>query len=153
MNKIFFLVTMICLPSVFVMAQSKYKSFEINAKADTINRLMADGSKEGPWVHKVAELRGNPGYEEEGLYKKGVKEGIWRQYSLQGDLLAVENYLHGGKDGVQQYFSFNGGLEREESWKGFNPDAPYDTIPVYGTGSNEIIEMRIVKANQYSVKN
>jgi hypothetical protein len=36
--------------------------------------------------------------------------------------------------------------------KGNNPDAPYDTIPIYGTGSNEIINYKIVKAEQYSVK-
>jgi hypothetical protein len=45
-----------------------------------------------------------------------------------------------------------GDLLREESWKAYNPDAPYDTIPVYGTGSNEIISYKIVKAEQYSVK-
>jgi hypothetical protein len=42
-------------------------------------------------------------------------------------------------------------LEREESWRGYNPDAPYDTIPIYGTGSNEVVEFKVVKAEQYSV--
>jgi hypothetical protein len=42
-------------------------------------------------------------------------------------------------------------LEKHEEWRGFNPDAPYDTIPVYGSGNNEIIEFKIVKAEQYSV--
>ncbi|MEJ7673984.1 MAG: hypothetical protein WKF59_15110 [Chitinophagaceae bacterium] len=45
-----------------------------------------------------------------------------------------------------------GDLGREEGWKAYNPDAPYDTIPIYGTGSNEIINYKIVKAEQYSVK-
>lgn len=131
---------------------AQYQSFKLNAKGDTINRVTKAGVKEGKWVISVPELRGEPGYDEEGVFKKGVKEGIWRKYTTQGDLLAVENYFNGGKDGLQQYFNFIGGLEREESWKDYNPDAPYDTIPIYGTGSNEIVELRVVKAEQYSVK-
>jgi alpha-glucosidase (family GH31 glycosyl hydrolase) len=57
----------------------------------------------------------------------------------------------GGKDGVQEYFTFVGELLRQEQWRGYNPDAPYDTIPVYGTGSNEILHYKVVKAEQYSV--
>jgi hypothetical protein len=70
-----------------------------------------------------------------------------------GDIIAVENYIQGGKDGIQQYYTFLGDLERVESWKGYNPDDPYDTIPVYGTGSGEIVDYKIVKAEPYSVKN
>jgi hypothetical protein len=44
-------------------------------------------------------------------------------------------------------------MVREESWRGYNPDAPYDTVAIYGTGSNEIVEYKIVKAVPYSVKN
>jgi hypothetical protein len=44
-------------------------------------------------------------------------------------------------------------LLREENWRAYNPDAPYDTIPVYGTDNNQIISYKIVKAEQYSVKN
>jgi hypothetical protein len=131
---------------------AQYQSFKLNPNKDTINRVTKSGVKEGEWVISVPELRGEPGYEEEGIFKKGIKEGIWRKYSSQGDLLAVESYFNGGKDGLQQYFNFIGGLEREESWKGYNPDAPYDTIAIYGTGSNEIVDFRIVKAEQYSVK-
>jgi hypothetical protein len=69
-----------------------------------------------------------------------------------GDLLSVENYIYGGKAGLQQYFTFLGELEHEENWKGYNPDAPYDTIAVYGTGSGEIVDYKIVKAQPYSVK-
>lgn len=134
-------------------SQAQYKSYKLNAKGDTINRVTSAGLKEGKWVISVPELRGEPGYDEEGVFKKGVKEGYWRKYSTQGDLLAVEHYFNGGKDGLQQYFNFLGGLEREENWKGYNPDAPYDTIPIYGTGSGEIINFKIVKAQQYSVKN
>ncbi len=133
-------------------ASAQYKDFKINAKGDTINIIDKKGNKEGKWVVRMPELRGEPGYEEEGIFEAGAKEGFWRRYTLQGDLLAVENYKKGGKHGVQQYFTFLGEPLRDESWKGYDPDAPFDTVAVYGTGSNEIVEFRIVKAEQYSVK-
>ncbi|HSN61666.1 MAG TPA: hypothetical protein VLR49_12075 [Ferruginibacter sp.] len=134
------------------VSAQQYKEFRINTDGDTINAVTKDGLKEGKWVIKVAELRGEPGYEEEGIFEKGLKEGVWRRYTIDGDLLAVENYKKGGKHGVQQYFTFLGEPLRDENWKGYDPDSPYDTIPIYGTGSNEIVEFRIVKAEQYSVK-
>ena len=135
-----------------VNAIAQYKEFKLNANGDTINVVTKAGLKEGKWVIKVAELRGESGYEEEGLFSKGLKEGYWRRYTLEGDLLAVENYKKGGKHGLQQYYTFLGELLREENWKGYDPETPYDTIPIYGSGSNEIIEFKIVKAEQYSIK-
>lgn len=131
---------------------AQYKEYKLGPKGDTINAITKDGIKTGKWVTHVPELRGNPGHEEEGVYVKGEKDGYWRSYSLQGDLIAVENYKLGGKDGVQLYYTYLGDLEREESWRGYNPDAPYDTVAIYGTESNEIIDYKIVKAEPYSVK-
>lgn len=132
---------------------AQYKSYKLSAKGDTINAILQDGQKQGKWVVRVDEIRGEPGYEEEGVYRKGVKDGYWRRYNLQGDLIAVEHYILGGKDGLQQYFTYLGDLEHEENWKGYNPDAPYDTVAIYGTGSGEIVDYKIVKAEPYSVKN
>jgi antitoxin component YwqK of YwqJK toxin-antitoxin module len=131
---------------------AQHKSYKLTEKRDTINIIDKNGLKQGKWLIQVPELRGEPGYEEEGIFKNDKREGIWRQYNLTGDIIAVENYKLGGKDGVQQYYTYLGDLYREERWRGYNPDAPYDTIPVYGTGSNEVIEFKIVKAEQYSVK-
>ena len=131
---------------------AQYKEFKLNAQGDTINAITKDGQKQGKWVLHIDEVRGEPGYEEEGVYKKGVKDGFWRRYNLEGDLIAVEHFVLGGKDGLQQYYTYLGDLLREENWKGYNPDAPYDTIAVYGTGSNEIVDYKIVKAEPYSVK-
>jgi antitoxin component YwqK of YwqJK toxin-antitoxin module len=136
-----------------VSVSAQYKSFKLNEKGDTLNAVDKNNMKQGRWVAHVDALRGEPGYEEEGVFKNNGKEGLWRRYNLTGDLLAMENYSHGGKDGTQQYFTYLGDLERVENWRGYNPDAPYDTIAIYGTGSNEIIDYKIVKAEQYSVKN
>lgn len=144
------LLTLLSLQALPALAQ--YKSFKISARGDTINRVDNKGKKQGKWVQRVEPLRGEEGYEDEGIYKDDVKEGVWRHYTLIGDPIGFETYLNGGKHGLQQYYSPFGDLLREESWRGYNPDAPFDTIAVYGTGSNEIVDYKIVKAQQYSVK-
>ena len=134
-------------------ASAQYKSFIISAKGDTINVVDKKNLKQGKWVNKVAELRGEPGYDEEGYYKNDKKNGPWRKYTSAGDIIAVENYRLGGKEGVQEYFTFLGDIEKHEEWKGYNPETPYDTIPVYGEGNNVISSYKIVKAEPYSVPN
>jgi len=139
---------------LFIISSSnaQYKSYKISPKGDTLNAIDHNGLKQGKWVIHVDPLRGEPGYEEEGIFANDKKEGYWRKYSLMGDLIAYENYKNGDKDGKSQYFTNLGELIREENWRGYNPDQPYDTIPIYGTGSNEILSYKIVKAEPYSVK-
>ena len=146
---VFFLIISIAIASP---VNAQLKSFQLNPQGDTINAINKEDQKIGKWVYEVGELRGEPGYVEEGMYKKGEKHGFWRKYTTQGDLLAVENYILGGKDGLQQYFNFLGDLEREENWRGYNPDSPFDTIAIYGTGSGEIVDYKLVKAAPYSIK-
>ncbi len=134
-------------------AYSQYKTYRIGPRGDTLNAIDNGGMKQGKWVVHVDPLRGEDGYEEEGIFVNDKREGLWRKYTLQGDLIAVENYKYGGKDGLCQYFAPLGGtLIREEHWHAYNPDAPYDTIAIYGTGNDEIVGYKIVKAEQYSVK-
>lgn len=130
---------------------AQYKSYLISTNGDTLNVVDSKGLKQGKWVISVGELRGEPGYDEEGFFKNDKKSGVWRRYSSTGDILAVENYRYGGKDGIQEYFSFLGDIMKQEEWRAYNPDAPFDTIAVYGPGNNEIIDYKIVKATQYSV--
>lgn len=146
-----YLLSVICV-CCFITTRAQYKEYKLSPKGDTINIIDSEGKKRGKWVIHYDEIRGEPGYEEEGYYKKGEKDGYWRKYNLQGDLIAVEHFILGGKDGLQQYFTYLGDLVREENWRGYNPDAPYDTIAVYGTGSGEIVDYKIVKAEPYSVK-
>lgn len=130
---------------------AQYKDYRLSDNGDTLNAIDQQNRKQGKWINQIPELRGEPGYEEEGVYKNNEKTGPWRKYNLTGDLIAIENYKNGGKHGIQEYFSFLGSIIRHEEWKGYDPDAPYDTIAVYGTGNNEIIDYKIIKANQYSV--
>lgn len=109
---------------------SQWKSYVIGVKGDTLNCVDMEGRKQGRWVVHFKEVRGEPGYEEEGVFKDDKKEGIWRRYSLIGDMLAVESYRWGNKDGGSQYFNGFGELMREENWRAINPDKLYDTLEV-----------------------
>jgi antitoxin component YwqK of YwqJK toxin-antitoxin module len=133
-------------------ANAQYKTYKLSANGDTLNAIDKKGLKQGKWLLHVDELRGEPGYAEEGIFVNDKREGRWRKYNLNSDLIAIENYKYGGKDGLSQYYTPLGEMVREENWRAYNPDAPYDTIAVYGTGSNEILSYKIVKAEQYSVK-
>jgi antitoxin component YwqK of YwqJK toxin-antitoxin module len=128
------------------------QTYSLSENGDTLNLIDAKKQKQGKWVNTIPEQRGNEGFEEEGIYKNDKKEGYWRLYNLQGDLIGVEQYKLGGKHGLQQYYTYLGNLVKEENWRGYDPETPYDTIPVYGSGNNEIVDFKIVKAEQYSVK-
>ena len=144
---------LIIMQFLFLMnGSAQYKSYKLNSEGDTINAITNSGLKQGKWVIHIDAIRGEPGYEEEGIFNKDKKEGPWRLYNLTGDPIGVENYKLGGKDGIQQYYTYLGDLVREESWRAYNPESPYDTVPIYGIGSNEIIDMKLVKAVPYSVK-
>lgn len=132
-------------------AQS-YKSFKLANNGDTLNIVDKNDKKQGKWVIHVDPLRGEKGYEEEGVFIDGKKEGPWRRYTLSGDFIAMENYRDGGLDGKSAYFSAYGELLREESWRAYDPKQPYDTIAIYGEDNNQILNYKIVKAEPYSVK-
>jgi hypothetical protein len=109
---------------------SQWSSYIIGIKGDTLNCVDKANLRQGRWVVRYDEVRGEKGYEEEGVYVDGKKEGLWRQYSLEGDLIAAENYRWGNKNGVCQYYTRNGELLREEGWRAVNPLNPYDTVEV-----------------------
>jgi len=131
----------------------QYKNFIIGPKGDTLNRIDMNGKKQGPWVIHVDDNHGERGYEEEGYFLNDKRDGTWRQYSLDGDLIAVENYRWGNKDGKCQYYSNIGDLIREESWKAVNPDNPYDTVAVYDVNDpTKIVGTQIVKLEGFTLK-
>lgn len=112
------------------VAFCQWKDYIIGVKGDTLNRVDKSGRKQGPWVLKYDQVRGEPGFEEEGQFVDDRKEGTWRKYSPMGDLLAVQQYRWGFLDGPSQYFNVAGNIVREESWRAFNPDKQYDTVDV-----------------------
>jgi antitoxin component YwqK of YwqJK toxin-antitoxin module len=109
--------------------------------------------KQGKWLIHHDELRGEPGFEEEGEYKEGRKEGVWRQYSLMGDLVGVEFYKWGNKDGVSKYYAPSGELLREESWIALNPNKPYDTLQIEDVDRLDHYKSVVVKNEGIAIKN
>jgi hypothetical protein len=49
--------------------------YQLTANGDTINRVDQLKRKQGPWVIRLEEVRGEPGYEEEGFFRYDKKEG------------------------------------------------------------------------------
>ena len=127
-------------------SQAQYKSFTIGVKGDTLNRVDAKGQRQGRWVERVENAKGERGYEEQGTYLNGQKEGQWQRFSLEGDLIAIEQYKWGYKNGKSVYMTPMGDPLREESWKAVNPQNPYDTIDVMNPDDpTRIIEKRVIK--------
>jgi len=133
------------------MAFGQCKSYKLSDKGDTLNCIDFKDRKQGPWIETFPELRGNPGYEAEGEYKNGQKEGIWRKFTLQGDVLAVESYSWGLLNGKAQYYSLMG-LEREESWWAIDPKQKFDTLDVPDLYTDGVYRTVIVPNEGHSMK-
>ncbi|HEY6504918.1 MAG TPA: hypothetical protein VIZ28_13135 [Chitinophagaceae bacterium] len=138
---------------VSLNSSGQWKDFTISVKGDTLNRVDLKGQKQGPWVIQVPDLRGERGYEEEGYFENGQKEGLWKRYSLQGIKIAEESYRWGKMDGRCRYFTYNGGLLREENWRAMDPSRLYDTVPVYDIKDpSKLVDMVVVKNEGMSMK-
>jgi hypothetical protein len=116
---------------ISLLGQAQLKSYVLGRRGDTLNRVDQHNFKQGPWVISVPEYRGERAYEEEGNFINDLKEGIWKRFSMEGVKIAEENYRWGKLNGKQQYFSYNGGLMRIESWRALDPSKAYDTVSVY----------------------
>jgi antitoxin component YwqK of YwqJK toxin-antitoxin module len=142
---------MICC--LFTLAATgQLKNYSIGVHGDTLNGVDKEGKKQGKWVIRHDEVRGEPGFEEEGSYMDDRKEGVWRKFTLMGDQFAVENYRWGFKNGPCTYFNMNGEMLKEESWRAFNPDKVYDTIDVEDVTNPDHFTKVIVKNEGSSLK-
>lgn len=134
-------------------SEAQWKSYQLTPRKDTINRIDLKGFKQGPWVSRVESIRGEDGYEEEGIFIDDRKEGLWRKFTLEGDLIAIENYYLGMKNGKNRYFLHTGEPLREESWRAIDPKNPYDTIDVLDINDpSKVIEKKIVKVEPNAYK-
>jgi hypothetical protein len=70
-------------------ADAQYKTYTLSVHGDTLNAIDNSGLKQGKWVIHVDPLRGEPGYEEEGIFVNDKREGLWRKYTLQSDLISM----------------------------------------------------------------
>ena len=134
-------------------SQAQWKSYIVGKRHDTLNRIDLKGLRQGPWVEHVDPLRGEDGYDEQGYYKDDKKEGQWKRFSPEGDLLAIENYYLGMKSGKCKYYLYTGELVREESWRAIDPKNPYDTVDIVDVNDpSKILRKEIVKVEPNSYK-
>lgn len=126
----------------------QWKDYKISVKGDTLNRVDPKGQKQGPWVIKVGDLRGERGYEEEGYFENDLKTGTWKRYSLEGVKIAEENYSWGKLNGKQKYYTYNGGLIREESWRAMDPKVAFDTVGIFDLNDPTLQTGTIVVKNE-----
>lgn len=148
------IMRLLFIPLILLIHTSGFgqcKTYKISSKGDTLNCTDLNGVKRGEWVVHVDALRGEPGYEEEGVFVNSRKEGTWRRFNLMGDLMAIENYRWGNKNGKCAYYSLMG-LEHEESWKALNPAKAIDTIDVPDPKYPDRYEKVIVKNEGNSLK-
>jgi hypothetical protein len=146
-----FIIIFFLLISISGLGQ--WKDYKISPRGDTLNRIDMKDKKQGPWAIHVDDLRGERGYEEEGYFENDLKEGTWKRYSLDGVKIAEENYRWGKLSGKQQYFTYNGGLLREESWRAMDPANAYDTVSVYDIKDpSKEVDRKVIKNDGYAVK-
>jgi hypothetical protein len=126
--------------------------FKLSPQGDTINRVDKFNRKQGPWWFRYEEVRGEPGFEEEGYFYNDKKQGPWKKFSLMGDLIAREYFIAGHRDGQQLYYNRMGDLIREESWKAIDPAHPYDTIMVPDIDYPERMIKKIIKHEAAEIK-
>lgn len=135
----------------FSHSSAQCKTYQLDAKHDTINCTDFQSLKQGYWYTKVVDNHGEPGYQESGFYKDNKKEGAWTRLSLMGDTVAEENYKWGCKNGVQRYYNILG-IVREESWKAIDPANPYDTVRVYHLDNPDKYDLKVIRVEAASVK-
>jgi hypothetical protein len=144
-----FLVMLLLVP---VAVYPQCKTYMISAKGDTLNCTDKKDLKQGKWIIHHDEVRGEPGFEEEGEFKEGRKEGVWRLYNLMGDQVGTEPYKWGNKDGVCKYYTTSGELLREESWKALNPNKVYDTLQIEDIDNLDHYRTVVVKNEGVAIK-
>lgn len=147
------LLLILCLLISFNSFGQQWKSFIISVRGDTLNRVDQQGLKQGPWVIHAEELRGEPGYDEQGYFIDDKKDGVWVRFSLMGDKLAKESYRWGVLNGKSQYFTRTGGLVREESWRAVDPKKTMDTVDITDINDpTKVIDQVIVKVEGQTYK-
>jgi len=136
---------------IYTATNAQCKTYRIASNGDTLNCVDMKGYKQGKWAVHIDPLRGEPGFEDEGRYTNDRKEGVWRRFNLMGDIMAIETYRWGNKNGRCQYFTIIG-LEHEESWRALNPNKLYDTIDVVDVANPNKYEQVVVKVETNSLK-
>lgn len=126
--------------------------FALLAAAQTAaNQTDARNRKQGPWVEQVPSIRGEPGYSWEGIYKNDRKEGVWKKYTTDGDVMAEETFKNGVLDGLCKYFYPNGKISAIGNMLSVDIEGQKDTVVVIDPVSGQETLTEVTRKG-YSVK-
>lgn len=138
---------------ISISGQAQWKDYILSIRGDTLNRVDMKGLRQGPWVIHLDEVRGEPGYDEQGYYIDGKKDGPWVRFSLEGDKIAEESYRWGSLNGRCRYYTRTGGLLREESWRAIDPQKTMDTVDVFDLHDpSKVVDRVVVKLEGQTLK-
>ncbi|MBS1615928.1 MAG: hypothetical protein JST06_07420 [Bacteroidetes bacterium] len=116
----------------------------------SLNRLDAQGKRQGQWFMQQPERMGEEAFSEWGSYDHGMRTGTWYRFDGQGDVKSIQHYRLGMLDGEAKYFE-NGHLACVGHYYGLNPGRDFDTIFVLDP-VKDIEYQRVVSTNRGSVK-
>jgi antitoxin component YwqK of YwqJK toxin-antitoxin module len=115
MKKLLYILITLCSAS---LAQSQ--SSEV-ISGDTVNRIDADGKKQGKWIlmgkHKPGTCYQPEQKVEEGKYQDNRKMGIWIEYFCNGNMKNKLTFVNGRPDGYAIMYHENGKISEEGNWK------------------------------------
>lgn len=113
--RLVFISLIFCLATI----PSYSQTFEI-VDGDTINKVDAEGKRQGKWQVK-ARSRVDKGYTEgqlieEGVYKNTRKQGVWKKYYPDGKIKSEITYVNSRPKGPYTLYYPNGNIEEQSNW-------------------------------------
>ncbi|NIG54318.1 toxin-antitoxin system YwqK family antitoxin [Chitinophaga sp. Cy-1792] len=138
MRRLLFVCTLLCLATGAFAQQLVYKVPKHNQKDEK-------GRKQGLWMEEVGEIRGEPGFTWEGVYKNDRKEGKWTKSTHGGILLAEETYKNNALNGYCKYFYPDGKRSAEGMIVSSEIPGQKDTIFVVDLDTGAEKPMEIVR--------
>lgn len=112
---------------------------------DKKNQRDSQQRKQGYWMEVVGEIRGEPGYTWEGVYKDNQKEGVWKRTAVSGQLLSEETYHHDVLSGYCRYYFPNGKPSSEGMYVMDEITGQKDTVVVIDPVNNAERRVQVVR--------
>ncbi|MBL7711919.1 MAG: hypothetical protein JNL13_05630 [Chitinophagaceae bacterium] len=107
-----------------------------------INQADVQGRPHGLWYTSKPALRGEPSEAVFGSYDHGQKTGLWYISDGIGNLVSIETFKLGVRDGEAKYFD-NGHLTSVGHYRGLNPTVAMDTVLIVDpiTGDEKLVSV------------
>jgi hypothetical protein len=108
-----------------------------------LNKLDAEGKRNGPWWISHTAGMGEPASAEFGSYYHGIKYGKWYKIDNEGDITAVETFKNDRMDGEVRYYN-KGVLYCSGNYRTFRTGADKDSIWVMDPNTHDEFQREIL---------